>query len=129
MEPKKGAINFHPAPVKYRGIGGYHYAIENKDTYFGVTCHYIDNKIDHGKIIKTIKFDIVSGETPDSLMKRTATYALSLFYEITAIIKNGQKIPNTNIKWSNKLYTRSQLCDYLRHHEKNKLTKGNCYVS
>ena len=25
---KLGAINFHPAPPKYRGIGGYYYAVD-----------------------------------------------------------------------------------------------------
>ena len=29
---RKGAINFHPAPPHYRGLGGYFYAIHNGDT-------------------------------------------------------------------------------------------------
>ncbi|MDC9597058.1 formyltransferase family protein [Xenorhabdus anantnagensis] len=110
---KKGSINFHPAPVRYRGIGGYQYAIDNKDTHFGVTCHYIDSQIDHGKIIKVIEFGIISGETPESLMSRTAVYALSLFHEISARIRNAQEIPHVNTQWLSKLYTRAQLSTYL----------------
>ncbi|MFM5338900.1 formyltransferase family protein [Aeromonas enteropelogenes] len=109
----KGAINFHPAPVKYRGIGGYYYAINDKDSKFGVTCHYIDDAIDHGTIIKSIEFMIIDGETVEELEKRTANYCLTLFYEICSLIAKGQALPVCGKKWEGKLYTRKMLKHYL----------------
>ena len=48
---RKGAINFHPAPPKYPGIGGYNYAIWNEDKEYGVTVHEMAEDIDSGKCI------------------------------------------------------------------------------
>ena len=63
---REGAINFHPCPPKYRGLGGYWWALHNGDTSFGVTCHHMDKRIDHGDIIKVEDFPIWQGETVES---------------------------------------------------------------
>jgi phosphoribosylglycinamide formyltransferase-1 len=51
-------INFHPALPKYPGSGGGAWAILNNDKYSGVTVHFINNKIDNGRIILVKKFKI-----------------------------------------------------------------------
>ena len=53
-----GAINFHPGPPEYRGIGCVNYALYDNSENYGVTAHLIDEKIDHGKIINIKKFKI-----------------------------------------------------------------------
>lgn len=58
----KGAINFHPAPPHYRGIGGYTYALYNEERNFGVTCHHMIEEIDAGKIIYVKRFPILPFE-------------------------------------------------------------------
>ncbi|ERT14587.1 formyltransferase family protein [Photorhabdus temperata] len=110
---KLGAINIHPSSTKYRGIGGYHYAIDNKDPYFGATCHHIDNYIDHGEIIKTITFPIIPVEKPNMLRQRTAAYCLILLYDICINIFHGEKLPTTQEKWEPKLFTKKELEIYL----------------
>mgnify|MGYP006093109409 CR=1 FL=1 len=54
----RGCINFHPSTPKYRGVCGASLALYNEDIYFGVTTHYIDNKIDNGQIIDVSYFKI-----------------------------------------------------------------------
>jgi methionyl-tRNA formyltransferase len=55
----KGAINFHPSPPIYRGLGGYWWALHNGDESFGVTVHHMDEEIDHGQIVETVCFPIL----------------------------------------------------------------------
>ena len=38
---KVGAINFHPAPPEYPGIGCINFALYNNEGTFGVTCHHM----------------------------------------------------------------------------------------
>ncbi len=53
---KKKLVNFHPGILpNYRGLYSTFYKIINKDKYFGITSHYIRNKIDEGPIISIIK--------------------------------------------------------------------------
>jgi phosphoribosylglycinamide formyltransferase 1 len=115
---KKNAINFHPSSPKYRGIGGYQYAVDNHDEYFGATCHYIDKDIDHGEIIKTITFEIAQNENSETLRQRTAAYCLSLFYEICIKISKNLELPKSDVNWGSTLYTRKALTHYLENKRK-----------
>ena len=65
----KYAINFHPSLPKYRGVGGVNYAIFNGDKYFGSTIHFINEKIDNGKILKVSRFRILKNDNVETLLK------------------------------------------------------------
>jgi methionyl-tRNA formyltransferase len=107
---QKCALNFHPAPPKYRGIGGYNYAIYNSDTMFGVTCHHMVNKVDFGEIIQVIHFPILNSERSSSLRVRTGAFCLTLLYEIIIqYVLRGTDLPQSNENWGNDLYTYSKL--------------------
>jgi hypothetical protein len=49
-------INFHPGPPERRGSGCVNFAIAAGDESYGVTCHYIDEEVDHGSIIEVRRF-------------------------------------------------------------------------
>jgi phosphoribosylglycinamide formyltransferase-1 len=121
---KKNAINFHPSSPKYRGIGGYQYAVDNRDEYFGATCHYMDKNVDHGKIIKTIAFEIAQNENSETLKQRTAAYCLLLFYEICIRISKNLELPQSDEKWGRKLYTKKDLTHYLENKRKTLITQN-----
>ncbi|GFE51851.1 hypothetical protein So717_36040 [Roseobacter cerasinus] len=107
---RKGAINFHPAPPSYRGIGGYYFALADGCKTFGATCHHMDDKIDHGDIIAVDHFAVFEDETPASLTDRTAHVCLGLFYRmINQIDRTGQIVPEDRETWGDHLYTRKQL--------------------
>ncbi len=95
----KYAINFHPSLPKYRGVGGVNYAIFNGDKYFGSTIHFINKKIDSGKILKVSKFRILKNDNVESLLNKTHK---TLYNEakkfIRKLINNPSMLENKNIK-------------------------------
>ena len=68
----KGKIlNIHPSLLpKYKGLNTHQKAIENKDKYSGCTVHFVNSKLDSGKIILQKKVIILKRDSPDSLAKR-----------------------------------------------------------
>lgn len=106
---KKGAINFHPCPPKYRGLGGYWWAIHNNDRSFGVTCHHMNERIDHGHIIKVATFPIWEHETESSLKHKAAIAALDLLYKTLDDIISGKRLEPCGVEWHPHLYTQKEL--------------------
>lgn len=78
--PAKGCINVHFGMLpKYRGIQPIMHALLNGEKEFGVTAHYIDEKLDSGDIILQEKIPIKEKDTLDTLYPKafeTAGYLL-----------------------------------------------------
>lgn len=68
---ERAAINFHPAPPRYRGSGGVNVALYNDDTEFGVTAHLMDAKVDNGMILAVQRFAIDPNDDLPSLIRKT----------------------------------------------------------
>ena len=68
----KGKIlNIHPSLLpKFKGLNTHQRAIRNKETYSGCTVHFVNSKLDSGKIILQKKVKIYKYETPKSLAKK-----------------------------------------------------------
>ena len=68
----KGKIlNIHPSLLpKYKGLNTHERAIKNKDKYSGCTVHFVNSRLDSGKIIIQKKVKINKFDTPKSLAKR-----------------------------------------------------------
>ena len=82
LKKAKIAINFHPAPPAYPGIGGYNFAIYNKDNTYGVTCHEMMPMVDSGNIIQVIEFNISLSESVQSLKNKSMEHLTNLFQNI-----------------------------------------------
>jgi len=113
---KIASINFHPSLPKYPGSGGLTWSLMNNDKYFGVTVHFMNEKIDNGKIIFTIKSKIKKKDNIQSLIHKTDKIKLKTFkFTFNKIIKNEyDKIlslskKNYKIKWSKKIYKISEI--------------------
>ena len=64
-------LNIHPSLLpKYRGLNTHKRAILNKDRYSGCTVHYVNHKLDSGKIVIQKKVKILKKDTPKSLANR-----------------------------------------------------------
>jgi phosphoribosylglycinamide formyltransferase 1 len=64
-------INIHPSLLpKYKGLNTHVRAIKNKEKYSGCTVHFVNSKLDGGKIILQKKVIILKKDTPTSLSKR-----------------------------------------------------------
>ena len=68
----KGQIlNIHPSLLpKYKGLNTHEKAIKNKDKFSGCTVHFVNSKLDSGKIINQKKVKINKFDTPKKLAKK-----------------------------------------------------------
>ena len=107
---KIAAINFHPGPPNYRGIGCVNYALFDGVKKYGSTVHLIENEeLDKGKIIDFVEFKIRKKDNLKKLLCRTYQ---SMFIQAKKIIDQlvaddaNLKIlikRNIQVKWSNKI--------------------------
>jgi methionyl-tRNA formyltransferase len=109
----KGAINFHPAPPQYRGLGGYVYAIHNGDASYGITCHQMTTTVDKGPIIRVLRFPLFPDDTVSSLRERTGAFCIALLHEILLCLEHGKELPHAAETWGEKLFTRKALAEFL----------------
>ena len=64
-------LNIHPSLLpKYKGLNTHHRAISNREKYSGCTVHFVNSRLDSGKIILQKKVKINSSETAKSLAKK-----------------------------------------------------------
>jgi phosphoribosylglycinamide formyltransferase 1 len=64
-------INIHPSLLpKYKGLNTHQRAIKNKEKYSGCTVHFVNSKLDSGKIILQKKVTINKSDTPKTLAKK-----------------------------------------------------------
>jgi formyltetrahydrofolate-dependent phosphoribosylglycinamide formyltransferase len=64
-------LNIHPSLLpKFKGLNTYERAINNKEKYSGCTVHFVNSKLDSGKIILQSKVKISKNETPKTLSKK-----------------------------------------------------------
>jgi len=64
-------INIHPSLLpKYKGLNTHQRAMNNREKYSGCTVHYVNSKLDSGKIILQKKVRILKNDTFNSLNKR-----------------------------------------------------------
>ena len=68
----KGKIlNIHPSLLpKYKGLNTHKRALHNKETYSGCTVHFVNSRLDSGKIVLQKKVKISKKETEKSLAKK-----------------------------------------------------------
>ncbi|MBU0649084.1 methionyl-tRNA formyltransferase [Patescibacteria group bacterium] len=71
--PKYGCVNIHASLLpRWRGASPIAFAILNGDVETGVTYMLMDEKLDHGPILKQIKAPISSEDTLDTLSEKLA---------------------------------------------------------
>jgi folate-dependent phosphoribosylglycinamide formyltransferase PurN len=64
----KKILNIHPSLLpKYKGLNTFQRALKNKEKLTGCTVHYVNNKLDSGKIILQKKIYIDSNDSEQTL--------------------------------------------------------------
>ena len=68
----KGKIlNIHPSLLpKYKGLNTHRRALDNNEKNSGCTVHFVNSKLDSGKIILQKKVKVLKNETKQSLAKK-----------------------------------------------------------
>ena len=77
----KGKIlNIHPSLLpKYKGLNTHQRALKNNEKYAGCTVHFVNSKLDSGKIIIQKKVKILKNENTISLAKKVLTEEHKLY--------------------------------------------------
>ena len=64
-------INIHPSLLpKYKGLNTHQRAIDNNEKFSGCTVHFVNSKLDSGKIILQKKVKISKNDTKNSLARK-----------------------------------------------------------
>ena len=75
-------INIHPSLLpKYKGTNTFKRVLKNQEIMTGCTVHYVNNKLDSGKIIIKKKFILSRTENEKSLKKKTQILEYRAFSE------------------------------------------------
>ena len=106
---KIAAINFHPGPPEYPGIGCTNFAIYNHEKEFGITIHHMEEKPDSGDIITVKRFPTFDNDTVYSLTQRCYAYIYMEFVEIFSLILSNKTLSKSEEKWKRKPFTRNEL--------------------
>ncbi len=91
--PKYGCVNIHPAFLPfYRGVSPTFWALANSEEFTGVTLHYIDTKIDTGRIIAQRKFSLQNYKTEHSVYLKCMSEGVEIISEFLTKITNNAQI-------------------------------------
>ncbi|MEO0136659.1 MAG: methionyl-tRNA formyltransferase [candidate division WOR-3 bacterium] len=92
--PRVGGINIHPSLLpKYRGAAPIQRAIMAGEQKTGITIFFMDEKIDHGKIILQQEVPIGEKETYGSLSQRLAQLGGELAIQALRMIEKNEYQP------------------------------------
>lgn len=103
------ALNFHPAPPEYPGIGGLNWALYEGDTSFGATCHHMVRKVDAGPIVEVRRFPITPEDNVPTLFDRTHQHLEAMAGSAIKRLGEGWDAPATGDQWSVSTRTRAEL--------------------
>lgn len=106
---KVAAINWHPGPPEYPGIGCSNFAHYNDEKQFGITCHHMLARVDTGKIIEVRRFDREKDESVFSMTQKCYKLIYASFCSIIDCIAEGKEVPISKEEWKRKPYTRKEL--------------------
>ena len=82
----KKIINIHPSLLpKFKGLNTFSKILKNKEKKTGCTVHYVDEKLDNGKVISQRSFFIETTDNEEKLKSKTQKLEYSIFPE--SIIK------------------------------------------
>lgn len=103
---KYGCINLHCSYLPhYAGVMPSFWTLYNKEAETGVTVHYMDSKIDNGKILNQEKVKIAEDETMFSLIKKTKEIGGNLMCETIKSIQNQTILTKDNLSHDGSYFT------------------------
>ena len=95
--PKKGCINLHCSLLpKYSGILPSFWALYFDEKETGATIHFMDDKIDNGKILAQKSINILESDSMFDIIKRTKKIGGKLMVKTIKNIKNHNVILKKN---------------------------------
>lgn len=91
---KFGVIGVHPSLLPmYRGTSPIQSVILSGEKETGVTLYLVDEKVDHGPILSSVKYQVLSQDDYMSLEKKLAEMGAELLIQILAKFSDGELKP------------------------------------
>lgn len=103
------ALNFHPGPPEYPGIGGLNWAIYQGKREFGVTCHQIAPAVDSGPIFDVRRFPLLDTDDVEELFRRTHLHLECQAYDVMAALYAGRPLTPAQDRWASVARKRKEL--------------------
>ena len=98
-KPKKGWVNFHPAPLPfYKGWKFIDEAIQKKETQWGVSVHYMDEDYDTGPIIKVLPIELHEPQTVFHELAAVSYHFLFILFKETIVDIYNEKFQSVRKK-------------------------------
>ncbi len=84
-------INIHPALLpSFPGLDAQKQAFDYGVQYTGCTVHFVDNKVDHGPIIKQAVVEVLQQDTYESLKEKILKQEHKIYSEAIQLIAEGK---------------------------------------
>ena len=104
------AVNLHLAKLpEYQGNFTYNHAILNKEKTYGITFHWMTEKVDLGDYIFRKNFPINDCDTAYSLYIKAVEEGKILFRQFIDYIRKGNKLPREPMDGEQHFYSRNSL--------------------
>ena len=104
---KYQAVNLHLAKLpEYKGNYTYNHAILNGEKEYGVTLHWMVEKVDEGDYIFTDQFEITDYDTAYSLYQKSNEIGEKIFDNYIDFLKKDKAIPRREIVGEGKFYSK-----------------------
>ena len=100
-------INVHPASYEYPGVGSASYSLYDNKSEYGVSAHYMTEKIDNGGIFAERFFDQSPYRDCRSLFERALEECPSLLEDVVKSLRSKEK-PEVIRKWAKRAATRAE---------------------
>lgn len=105
---RQDAINMHPAPPAWPGIGSASYALYHGDRTFGVTAHRMTTQIDGGEIVRVTRFPVHPDDTCESLFERALDATLPVFYSVCDELSRTGSVSASGDRWERPAISRAE---------------------
>ena len=85
-------LNIHPSLLpKYRGLNTHQRVIEAGDNVHGCSVHYVNGKVDDGKVLGQVLVEVVTSDTPETLAKKVLEEEHNLYPKVLySVIKKNE---------------------------------------
>lgn len=110
---RRAAINFHPAPPEWPGVGSASFALFENASEFGATAHVMTTRVDAGPILRVLRFPISAGDTCERLFDHSLNISMQLFYSLLTDLAVLGKIEPCGESWGRKAVTRKQFEEWM----------------
>ncbi len=111
---RRAAINFHPAPPDWPGIGSASFALYEGDETFGVTAHLMTSTVDSGPIVRSMRFPIVPEDDCETLWGRALDFSLFLFYDVLGHAAHTGQAQPCGDQWKRSAVRRAEFEKWMR---------------